>query len=211
MSLSQRATVHQLYPERDVQDAELLSALERGDERAARALVSRFGALVNRVVRVALGPDQEHDDVVHAAYCEILTHVNQVREPSKLEGWVRIVTLNTARSVLRKRTVRRRYDGTMPDLDRYERDQDASRHESRELLAMIYGILSTFNEVHRTMFTLRFIEQLSIPEIAALCEVSESTAKRKINKAQRLFLARARAIPALAERISEGSTWSLPL
>ena len=61
----------------------------------------------------------------------------------------------------------------------------------------------------RIAFALRFIEGLTLPDGAAAAETSLATFKRRLVRAEKRFLAMARARPHLAQWIEEGTRWSL--
>ena len=187
-----------LHPPLSPED--LLLRLQAGDGASATLLVEHFGQMVNRLVRSALGPDQDHEDLVHRVYCELIVHIHRVRQAPQLTAWVQQVTLNLVRTEIRSRTVRRKYSGEVTDLENHQ-TQRPEDHEARQLLGKVYDILDTFSEEHRLAFVLRMIERHSIPEIALMSQTSESTVKRRVQKAWRLFEASARHIPELAARL----------
>src|SRR6186713_1255632 len=90
-------------------DEELLALVHRGGSTAAAVVYDRFGDEVNRVVGRLLGPDADHDDVVHDAFVQILRGLPRLREVAALRGFVRAVTVNTVRSELRRRRFRRAF------------------------------------------------------------------------------------------------------
>ncbi len=56
----------------------------------------------------------------------------------------------------------------------------------------------------RVIFSLRFLEGMELAEIAVACDVSLSTAKRRLKEAEKHFVARARRMPALRPWLEEG-------
>ena len=73
------------------------------------------------------------------------------------------------------------------------------------LLPMLQG-MSTDD---RLVFSLRFIEGLEMADVAVACDVSLSTAKRRLKDAEKHFLARAKRIAALRPWIEEGGRWAI--
>ena len=188
-------------------DASLLEALKHPGPRASALLYDHFATEVNRLVWVVMGADAEHDDMVHQVFLELLAHVHKVRHAHALRAWVKTVTLNTLRGQLRRRILRRRWRAEDPgSLERHEGVCDDP--EARQLLGHVYAIVETLSPELRIMFTLRFIEEQTITQIAQARGCSESTVKRKLSKAQRLFEHKARSVPELAQRLEQSPKWS---
>jgi RNA polymerase sigma-70 factor, ECF subfamily len=185
-------------------DEELLALVHRGGSTAAAVVYDRFGDEVNRVVGRLLGPDAEHDDVVHDAFVQILRGLPRLREVAALRGFVRAVTVNTVRSELRRRRFRRAFwsSDEAPELT-----DDAIDPESAEILRRVYAILDRLAADLRIAFTLRFIERHSLAEVAEMTGCSLATAKRRIARATERFTELARADHDLAARITGGGQW----
>ena len=62
---------------------------------------------VSTVPARLLGADSEHDDVVQESFLQIIAGVHRVRDAAALPRWVVAVTVNTVRTHLRRRRVRR--------------------------------------------------------------------------------------------------------
>lgn len=87
--------------------------------------------------------------------------------------------------------------GELPDRPALQSDPADNQH-AREAMRRIYAILDGMKPEPRLAFTLRYIEGLSILEVAAALEVSTATAKRRLSQAgERMRLAMQRD-PVLA-------------
>jgi hypothetical protein len=64
----------------------LVEGLKSRRSEAAAAFYDRVGSQVNRMVGKLLGPDREHDDVVHQVFVNCLQSIHTLRDPHKLEG-----------------------------------------------------------------------------------------------------------------------------
>ena len=56
-------------------------------------------------------------------------------------------------------------------------------------------------------FTLRFVSEMQLTEVAAACRVSLATIKRRLARAEKRFVEAARENPALRERLEAGGRW----
>jgi RNA polymerase sigma-70 factor (ECF subfamily) len=103
---------------------------------------------------------------------------------------------------LRYRWVRRNMrltgDGTVPEPvgDR------ASAEETRQAVRLCYRILDALGTRERTAYTLRFLEEMTVEEVAATLGISISTAKRLINRAAAVVASKVAAIPDLREFVN---------
>lgn len=194
----QDATIHVLHE--GMEPASLLRRLQARDVEAAAAFYDRYGPLVDRLVWSLLGADAEHQDIVHDVLCKLLENTHQVRDPNKLDAWVRSVTTFTVRSVLRKRKVRRRFAGEVSDLENHQRHIDDAA--ARETLQAFYRVLAELSPDLRIAFAYKYVDQMTLEEIAQCCESSRSTIKRRLNKAKARFIKLARREPALYERLA---------
>ena len=70
-----------------------------------------------------------------------------------------------------------------------------------------YRLLDTLPENERLAFSLRFIAEMELTEVAAACGCSLATIKRRLTRAEAHFLAGARQDPALNERLARGERW----
>lgn len=188
-------------------DAALLAMARTGDPRTGAALFDRCEAQVNRLVWRVLGADEAHDDVVHQVFVALLAGLRRVREPEALAGWVAVVTINTVRSEIRRRRVRRLWLRSAPEaLDLAE--APAPSHEARELLRRTYAVLDRLPADERIAFSLRFIDEQPLADVAAACDCSLATIKRRLRAAQDRFRRLAARDPALAERLRDSDEGS---
>lgn len=178
-------------------DAELALAAGRGDGAAAGALWDRHAQLVRSVVRSSLGPDTTEDDLVQETFLGFFRGVAQLRDPTAVRSFLVSIAIRSCHVELRRRRLRRWIPlspaEAPPDL--IAEPLDAS---GRQAVRALYRILDTLSDRRRMAFTLRCIQGLELAEVATGLGVSESTAKREVQQARQLVLARAKhSEPAL--------------
>ncbi len=173
-------------PRTVVQDNEELVELARRDVEAGLSLLhQRYSRLVARLVWRLLGPDPDQEDIVQQVFFTMLRSIARVREPQKLDAWVRTVTVNTVRQELRKRSVRRTFFAYQPDAD--PAGDMVRELESRDLLASCVGILDKMSPNLRIVFVLHFVEGFSQREVAEACDCALITIKRRVKAADKRF------------------------
>jgi RNA polymerase sigma-70 factor (ECF subfamily) len=76
-----------------------------------------------------------------------------------------------------------------------------------QTLQRIYAVLQELGTDERIAFTLRYIEGMELHEIAENTGVSLSTVKRRLSRADNIFLKRASRDSLLSERLAESARW----
>lgn len=188
---------------RTISDEELLDRLRRADPEAAALLYDRFVSDVNRLIWRLLGADDEHDDLVQQVFCRLLGAARKVRDPALLGPFVLRVTVNTVRSELRKRAVRRRFFRVEEDLDRFE--AVAPDLERALLLKRTFEILGAMPVNERLVLSLRYLDDRPLDEVASMSGTSLATVKRRLARARERFSALAASCSPIAERLDAES------
>lgn len=191
-------------------DEELLKGIAAGERWAAAALLDRYGPLVERLLRRIMGHDPELSDLMQDTFTTILSSIHQVRDASALRGWISAVAAHTAHHAIRKRRVARAFcfwkwgDGPVaePFFETPVGPRDALRRT--------YAVLERLPTDERIAFTLRYLEEMNLNEVADTCGVSLATIKRRLNRAEKRFLSAARKDPVLAGWLEEGERWPNP-
>jgi RNA polymerase sigma-70 factor (ECF subfamily) len=196
-------------PPRFEDDASLVAALRLGDRAAMDALVDRYGPFIERVLARILGYDGELPDVVHDVFLTAFGRIRNLKHPELLKEWLRGVTVFVARECLRRRRRKRwltfRPDDELPEVpDAIDR---LGSHAADEL-TRLYRVLARLPPDECIVFTLRFMAEMELQEVASACGVSMTTVKRRQRKAERRFAAEARKDPVLRERMERGARWS---
>lgn len=198
-------------PSRFEDDASLVAALRQGDRAAMDVLVDRYGPYVERVLARILGYDAELPDVVHDVFITAFTRIQNLRQPELLKPWLRGVTVFVARECLRRRR-RRRWLSFRPHDELPELVDSAGLvpPDAADALKRLYQVLSRMPPDERIVFTLRFMEEMELEEVASACGISVTTVKRRQKQAKLRFAAEAAKDPVLRERMERSARWSEP-
>lgn len=162
-------------------EAPLLAALQQGDPAAIAVMWARYAGMVRGILRRLLGPDQEVDDLLQETFLQLHRQARTLRDPNAVRMFLIKIATNVVRIELRRRRVRRlirpTQSGRLPEVPIRESDLDA-----RAALMRFYRILDTLSARDRTVFVLRFIEDLELAEVAEALGVSLATVKRHLAK-----------------------------
>jgi len=187
-----------------VSEAALVAALEAGRVDARAALFDRYGNDVERVLYRTLGPDSEIADLLHDVFLVALTSLDQLQNPDALRSWLIGIAIRKARKLINRRS-RWSFIQLLPGFSLPEREAVNASAEVSEALRACYETLERMPTDERVVFALRHIDGMELTAVAAACEVSLATVKRRLSRGQKRFLALAERNDALSDFVRGGS------
>jgi len=189
-------------------DTEIVAGLRDGAQWAQSALFDRYAPDVERVLRRVLGNDRHTElaDVVHDTFVQAFASVHKLRDAEALRAWIRSIATFTAFRTIRSRTRRRWLRFYAPE--ELPEPANEANPEAREACQRTYWVLDRMQAEERVPFALRYIEGCEIAEVAALCDASISTVKRRLRRAEQRFAQLARGDDVLRHWFEEGGRWT---
>jgi RNA polymerase sigma-70 factor (ECF subfamily) len=180
---------------------ELHRAILRDEPGWQRRAFDAFHGLVHGLLIKSLGPRAEIADLAGDVFVTFFTSAHRIQSPLAVRSYLVSITLNLARRELRLRKRRelfQRFTGGTADYDQ-EAGQDDPK--AKAALLQLSRILDELSPDDRAAFVLSNLEGLPILEIAQTLKVSESTAKRRIRRANSHVLKRVSRNALLADYI----------
>ena len=162
-------------------------------------IYERVAPVVNKMVWLYLATDPERDDIAQDILVAVVRGAASVRDPAQLEAWVARVAFNTICNLFRRRKLVRWL--SLEALSGYEPPAPAADFDGRELVARTQKILDCLPVAERMAFTLQLLGNASVEEIAARCDCSERTARRRLKAARDRFVRLVTRDPVLASRL----------
>ena len=191
-------------------DTSLLEAIRQGRPNAKRALFERYANHVQRVIIRIMGMDDAIPELINETFLQAFSSIHTVRDGASLKAWMSMIAVFTARGRIRKRKKRRLLwlfePKKLQDVRTCETDTDG-----REAVQALYEILDELPADERIAFSLRFLEGMGLRETAEACGVSMATIKRRISRAEELFVPMANNHPLLSEWVARGERWQVRL
>jgi len=157
-------------------DEHLMSLIARGDEKAFSRLYSRY---FEKLVWYAFGFTAQMErakDIVQEVFVKIIERPEAFDNKRKFSTWVYTVTGNACRNALRNEQNRSVLLNEMAA----EGDVMVYSHlktDVKLLQQQINNLLETLSEKERSIYLLRFEQELSIKEIAAILVIPEGSVK----------------------------------
>ncbi|HJP88019.1 MAG TPA: sigma-70 family RNA polymerase sigma factor [Candidatus Limnocylindrales bacterium] len=134
-----------------------------------------------RLAAVLLGDRAEAEDAVHDAVVRAQRSWAGLRDGGAAAAWLDRIVVNECRDRLRRRRVGRAIVAAQPPVDLTSSPVDAGSAE-RSALRDAIGVLSPD---HRVVVVLRYLQDLSVDEIAARTGTPAGTVKSRLHHALR--------------------------
>jgi RNA polymerase sigma-70 factor (ECF subfamily) len=189
-------------------DPALVRGLIAGEQWAANALYDRYAAPIERMLRRTLGVERhtELEDLVSEVFLQAITGAESLRDSVALLGWLQTIAVRTAIRQVRRRKARN-WLRFRPSEEVPEVLSEDAPPEIRQACAALYRVLGHLPARERIVFALRFVEGMTIEEVASVCDVSPSTAKRRLKKAEERFAKLAEGERALEPWLRRREGW----
>lgn len=190
-------------------DQALVKGLRAGEMWARAALFDRYAPDVERILRRILGYEIHTDiaDLVHDTFVQALASFETIRDAAALRGWMQSIAAHTAYRTIRSRKVRRwlRFwePSEIPEVPVSDVDPDV-----REAYRRTYQVLDRLPADERVAFVLRYVEGMDLGQLAETCQVSLSTIKRRLVRAEKRFMRAAERDEVLRSWLEEGGRWT---
>lgn len=177
-------------------DQDLVRAAKNGDLAAFETLVKRHERRIYGLARRLTGSEHDAQDVTQQTFLSAVKNLSGFRETAAFSTWLTTIAANAALKVVRKRRglpTTSLDEATEPDGDgqiphpeyiadwRETPDRLAQRAETHQLLDAAIAELAP---VHRAVFLLRDVEDLSIRDTAKALGISEANVKVRLLRAR---------------------------
>ncbi|MEN9579168.1 MAG: hypothetical protein RJA70_2177, partial [Pseudomonadota bacterium] len=180
-----------------------LKALLAREREAHTELFRRYYQRVVAVLQRVLGTDTELKDIAQDVFLHAFKGIGGFRgRPNQVESWLLGIAVLQARERIRRSQVSRRYIvavGEPPEVE----GRAAPKAEHLEALRCAYAVLDRMPVEERIALVLRDIDRMSHEEVAEVCRISVSTAKRRASRARERFEKLAVRDPVLKELLEE--------
>jgi RNA polymerase sigma-70 factor (ECF subfamily) len=151
-------------------DVDLVVAAQRGDRNAFGALYERYGAMVHGVL-LARVPYDEVDDLVQDVFLAALERLGSLRRPAAFPAWLAAIARNRA-------TDHHRLVQPLPLPDVAAAGGQGPDTEARAILAAV----RTLPAAYRETLTLRLVEGMTGPEIAARTGLTPASVRVNLHR-----------------------------
>ncbi len=177
-------------------EKQLITAILAGETQLFHELIRPYERSVFVMALSFLHDTADAEDAAQEAFLKAFRKLSSFRGEAKFGTWLISITLNEARSRLRRRKI-------MP-MDSLDADVDEPEHVSPALLrdwreipseavehgevrVMLQEAVSALPEKYRTVFLLRDVEELSTSEAAEVLQITATSLKVRLHRARTML------------------------
>ncbi len=164
-------------------DEDLMQKLSRGDKRAFNELYTRFSPALMRYFHRMLWRDKEKaEDFVQDFFMKLIRQPESFDTKRKFSAWMYSVAHNMCKNEYRKMEIRKpaEFESVVGLLAVDAEDSAGRRIDRKAFMNSLNTELEKLDEDQRTVFVLRFEENLALKEIADVMNISEGTVKSRL-------------------------------
>lgn len=170
------------------EDEALVAAVVAGSAKAEEELYRRHARGVMLRVQRLLSSREDAQDALQDTFESAFREIKTLREPRALSAWLLRIAVHQAHRRLRRERLTRLFGlsrSTSDDEWLAAQARTDLTAEARVELHLVGRALRTLDANERIAWTLRYVEDLSLDEVAEACACSLATAKRRIAVAER--------------------------
>lgn len=189
-----------------VTDGKLASAAVAGDKQAFESLAARHWERIFRLVYYRVNSRPDAEDLTQEVFIKALRKLKKLKEPDKFGSWLSTIAVNSARDFHRKRKFLVFLGGSDEAVEIAGQPEETKtdptalkKLEKKEFWLLVRGFTNTLPVSEKEVFMLRFMDQLSLVEIARVLGRSQSTIKTHLYRA----LEKLRGRPGLLALLKE--------
>ena len=139
--------------------------------------------------------EADAEDIAQEAFLKAFRNLSTFRAESKFSTWLISITLNEARSRLRRQTIVRMESldvsdyggGVSPALLRDWREIPSEAVERQEIRQMLQEAVISLPTIYRQVFQLREVEELNVKEAAEALGISVPSVKVRLHRARMML------------------------
>jgi RNA polymerase sigma-70 factor (ECF subfamily) len=162
------------------EEATLVLLAQQGDGQAFRTLVEAYDRRLLYFVRRMFDESEEAFDILQEVWLRVHRNLRRLKSPRAFRVWLYRIAHDQTISALRRRHRVLPLEHVPPE----EMVDDAGRDVAMESAELVHAAMKTLSVDHRRVLTLRFLEDMSIEEIAEVLACSPGTVKSRLHYAK---------------------------
>lgn len=167
-------------------DEELMVLINRQEEKAFDELYHRYSRRLFYFFLRMNGNDEEAaNDLVQETFLRVFEKSDRYLPEKKFSSWFFTIAANLYKNTQRSLGREGARIVALTAVQAKHEEPLSGTLDEKSFRASLEKALGTLDETQRMVFVLRFIEELTIPEIAVILECPEGTVKSRIYYVQR--------------------------
>jgi RNA polymerase sigma-70 factor (ECF subfamily) len=177
-------------------EAQMIAKILAGDSQLFHELIRPYERRVYVMALSFLHNEADAEDAAQEAFLKAFRNLSSFRGEAKFGTWLVSITLNEARSRIRRRDSIKMESldeppddqgYTSPALLRDWKEIPSEALERKEIRLLLQRAITALPLIYREVFQLRDIEQLSVNEAAAALGISIAAVKVRLHRARMML------------------------
>ena len=171
--------------------AEWVMEAKAGKRQAIEELYNCAWQDVFIVIRTVIHGDADMvQDLVQDTFVKAFRHLDQLENPEKYMAWIKQIARNTALDYIKKNKPVLFSDLNDDDSMPVEFEDEDMSHlpdvvvEQRDMARILQEMLDSLSEMQRTVFSMHYVEEIPVKEIATILGRREGTIKAQLYNAR---------------------------
>jgi RNA polymerase sigma-70 factor, ECF subfamily len=174
-------------------EAEMIAAILAGEIELYHDLVRPYERSVYVMALSYMKNKSDAEDVAQETFVRAFRKLSSFRAESKFSTWLMSITINCARTLLRRQALVRmepldqlpdEHRGISPALLRDWREIPSEVLEREEVRKLIQHAVEQLPDIYRQVFLLRDVEELTISETAETLNISIASVKVRLHRSR---------------------------
>lgn len=163
-------------------DEKLMQRLQEGDHRCFDILYDRYSTrLLRYLVRMMGGDMSRAQDLLQDVFLAVIDKAAQFKNGYRFSGWVYVIAHNRCKNEYRFMDYRRKDQNVAPEDHEQSAVSADQRIDRKAFRQNLERALKDLSPEKRSMFLLRFEEELSLKEIARIFDMPVGTVKSRLH------------------------------
>ncbi len=169
-------------------DAELVSRTLAGSNAAFKALIHRYGTIVQGLVFNFLARRDVLEDLAQEVFFQAYRSLRSLKRAERFGSWLYGITRRVCMNWLR-----RQKGPFLPIEAAADKERPGTSHDPGEVVAResdeqdVLEMVNSLPLIYREVVTLRYFEDLSYQEMASILDVSVSAVNVRLVKARKML------------------------
>ena len=168
---------------KSLSDGQLMERVRRkDDEQAFAEIYRRYARLLQGFFFRRLGSDNESaSDHMQDTFLKVWSSRWNYSDGQSFRAWIFTIAYNLCKNTYRQNQHEQEYLDSLPTDEPIAEDSTPLKLDAATFDSALKQELARLNATQQMLFELRFTQELTVPEIAAIIDIPEGTVKSRLN------------------------------